>query len=263
MNQFFTVLKAYWLLIVSLLLIAVITGGYVAGFRIDQGGITRVGTLVLTGLPAQTAVYVDQARLVKIAGERAAITMTPGTHSVIIDTQEYLPWNEIVTIEQGKDTVKKPILIPAKPKGVALTGEHFQKALDMIKGGVIPTAAAPLVLSGGCANVYLSGTHILAERATTTPCATPPPYICASDADVCAPVIVYSPNGTVHSIVPFPSRDDAVIVSAGNLVYVVELDPREPQFFAPLFKGPSIGAAVFSDHSAVVSNGTQVVELSL
>lgn len=263
MTQFLTVLKAYWLLIVSLLLIAVITSGYVAGYRLDQGGITRVGTLILTDLPAQTAVYIDQARLVKIAGERAAITLTPGTHSIIIDTQEYLPWNEIVTIEQGKDTTKKPILIPAKPKGVALTGENAQKALAQIQAGIVPTASAPLVLSEGCANVYLSGTHILAERATTTPCATPPPYLCTADTDVCAPLIVYSPNGVVHSIVPFPSRDDAVIVSAGNLVYVVELDPREPQFFAPLFKGPSIGAAVWSDHSAVVSNGAQVIELSL
>ena len=256
-------LKAYGLLITIMLILAGTFGGYIAGYRLDQGGITRAGTLVLIGLPPHTNVYIDQVRLIKVTDERTIITLTPGTHSVIIETHNYQPWNEIFTITQGAETNLKPILVTEKPKGKVLEGADAAHGLALIEAGVIPTQSAPLSLSNGCAQAYLLGTHIVAELATTTPCATPPPYLCSSGTDLCAPAIVYSPNGTVRSIISFPGRDDALIVSAGNLVYVVELDPREPQFFATLFKGPTIGTSPYSEHSIVISNSTEVIELSL
>ncbi len=62
---------------------------------------------------------------------------------------------------------------------------------------------------------------------------------------------------------PFPGRDDALVVWAGTALYVVELDPREPQFVAPVFKGAIKGAAPWSATSVVVTNGTEDVELPL
>jgi len=39
--------------------------------------------------------------------------------------------------------------------------------------------------------------------------------------------------------------------SSGNLAYVLELDPRDPRFFAPLYKGsaPVVLAVDCGDHS--------------
>jgi hypothetical protein len=65
------------------------------------------------------------------------------------------------------------------------------------------------------------------------------------------------------AVVPFPGRKDALIVAAGKTVFAIEIDPREPQFIAPIFKGSLTGLASWSATSIVVTNGTEVVELPL
>lgn len=263
MKAFLSTLKSYWLLILFLVLTIGLCVGYMFGYRLDQGGITRAGTLEITGVPVGSSLYIDAARVIPVTGPKTSLSLTPGTHSIIVQTQKYLPWNEIFTITQATTTHLVPILLTEKPRGKALAGAEASAALERIRMSTIPTEQAPLIVADGCARVYLSGTHIVSERATTTPCTNPPPYLCNADTDTCAPVIVYSPKGPIRSIIPFPGRQDALVVSAGNLVYVVELDPRAPQYFSTIFKGPTIGVIPGASSTVIVSNGTQVVEVSL
>jgi hypothetical protein len=117
-------------------------------------------------------------------------------------------------------------------------------------------------VGGGCAVVYASGNKIIAE-ATTTPetSCTPPAFLCESGT--CAPTFVHVPAETLRSILPFPKRDDALVVAAGGLIYVIELDPREPQFFAPLFKGVFAAATSWSDNAVAGTDGTKTFAIPL
>lgn len=269
MKDFLAALKSYWLLVLVVVLVILIAAGYFTGYRLDGGGITRVGTLTLTGLPEKTAVYIDASRRVRASGGKAELSLTPGTHSVIVDSEGNDPWNEIVEIEPAKDVTVSPILVAASIKKVMILGADKDKALALTRTISLPTKARPLALANGCASVYASGGRIIAEATTSPSCAAIPPYLSCAPASsenpsgACAPTIIFTPSAALSAVIPFPGRQDALIVWAGKLVYVLELDPREPQFFAPIFKGAVTGVAPWSAASVIVTNGTEVLELPL
>ncbi len=262
MEKTLAALKSYWILILIVVLFAAGLIGYFAGYRLDQGGITRVGTLVLTGLPDGTAVYLDQARRVYASDGTAHSDFLPGTHSVIVDSPGNQPWNELFTISPSEQTTLAPIFVPVTLAARPLSGEDAARGLALVRAAKLPTKAAPLTLADGCTLLYASGARLIADAATSS-CAVLPEYLCAPDAAGCASTIVYSAAEPIRSVAAFPGRDDALVVVTGHLVFVLEVDPREPQFFAPLFKGPTIGAAPYSASSTVITNGTTVVEIEL
>src|SRR6185437_9178686 len=91
--------------------------------------------------------------------------------------------------------------------------------------------------------VFVSDNRVVVDAATTTPGCTPPEYLCTEGS--CAPTIAYAPLATLRSVIPFPNRTDAVLVTAGEWVYAIALDPRNPRYFAPVHHGtaPSIAPA--------------------
>lgn len=269
MNSFLSALKAYWLLVLILVALGVVAGGYFAGYRLDGAGIAKVGTLTLTGLPEKTAIYIDAARRVRAAGGEAVIPLTPGTHSVIVDSAGNDPWNEIVSITSAADTRIAPLLVSASIAKTSIVGADAQKAMALARATTLPTKAKPLTLVNGCALIYASGGRVIAEATTSPSCAAVPPYLSCAPASsenpsgTCAPTLIFTPSAALSAVIPFPGREDALIVWAGKLVYVVEIDPREPQFFAPIFRGAVTGIAPWSASSIAVTDGTQVVELPL
>lgn len=267
MKSFLKALKSYWLLIVVVVIIVAVSGSYFAGYRFDAAGITRVGTVSMSGLPEGTNVYIDASRKVRVTGGKVSLPLSPGTHNVIVESKDNEPWNEIFTVAPAADTALSPILVPVTPGKALVIGADIQKALTLMRSP-LPTKAKPLVLDSGCALVYVSGSRIIAEG-TTTPSCTPPPYLACADISsenptgACAPTIIFSPAGPIHAVLPFPGRSDALVVAAGNIGSTVELDPREPQFYAPFFRGAITGGASWTDHSIVLTNGTEVLEISL
>lgn len=269
MSKYLRALKSYWFLILVVLLITVVALGYFAGYRVDQVGITRVGTISVTGLPEKAVVYIDASRRVRASGGTAELSLTPGSHSIIVDSEGNNPWNEIVTVETAGHTTVSPILVPTSIKKALVIGADQEKAITLARSVTLPTKQKPLTLASGCASLYASGGRVIAEATTSPACAAIPAYLsCApksaeNPSGGCAPTLIFTPSAALRAIIPFPGRQDALIVWAGNLVYAVEIDPREPQFFAPIFKGSVTGLAPWSTSSVVVTNGTQVVELPL
>lgn len=256
------ILKQYGIFIVVGLILILCTGSYFAGYRIDQGGITRVGTVTLIGLPEQTAVYIDQSRRVRASSGTVELALTPGTHSVIVDSPNNQPWNEVFGVTTSGNTVLAPIFVPVTPEKTLILGADQTRANETIRATTLPTKILPLYFQNNCVAVYVFNGRIVAEATNNEGC-VPPPYLCAPESPECAPTVVFSPAGPLHSVLPFPGRSDALVISAGTLVYSVEIDPREPQFFAPLFKGSVTGAMVWDDTSIAVTNGKTVVVLPL
>lgn len=262
-SKVFKVLKTYWILLCVLLFLIGISVAYTFGYRLDQAGITRVGSVTISPLPEGAAVYIDQSERVVPTNGSVELALLPGAHQLILDVPGHQPWNEVITVAPGGNTVLSPLIVKTTPGRSIVVGRDQESAQRVITALTLPTKEAPLVLEQGCAQVYFENGRILAELATST-CTHIPAYLsCAQDTGVCAPTIVFSPRDIPYAIFAYPGRDDALVVAAGTLVYVIEIDPREPQFFAPLYKGELTGAAPLSSTTIGIANGSQIIVLSL
>lgn len=255
-------LKDYWLYL--LLLLVVITGflGYVNGYRFGPYGLpVKAGTLIVTDVPPQTTVYLDNIRRHYVEASSTSMFVTGTTHSVIVDADGYQPWNELVTIPEGATLTLHPLLVRQQILEKKVEGADIAPAWQAIWKTVLPTKETPLTTPDGCVNVYTLGNRIVAEAVQSDAC-VPPPYLCTPDAG-CAPVIVFEPVETIRDVLVYPGRSDALLVSSGNKVYVLEIDPRDPRFFAPLVRGESIRVAPWGERSIVVSDGALLREIEL
>ena len=270
MEQFLKVVREYWVLWLILILTVLGTVGYLAGYRFDAGGVTHVGHLIVTDLPEGSSIYIDKSRRVLSSGGRAEADLLPGTHEVIADlTAENDPWIDVVTIVSGKDTVVVPFVIPVKPEPVTLTGVEAQNALALIRANAaLPTKWTPRTIGNGCVKAYASGTRVIAYAAPAEGCTAPEYLICAAASEenptgACAETIIYSGKDPITALIQHPGRPDAIIVGSGKTVSVVELDPRAPQYIAPLFRGTFTGIAPLATSSITVTDGSVVAKLSL
>ena len=74
--------------------------------------------------------------------------------------------------------------------------------------------------------------------------------------------MVFPPADRLRAVTVFPGRDDALLISSGSLVHVLELDPRTPRFFAPLYdRGEAPKAIPWTEDSILVEDGEMVLEL--
>jgi len=255
-------LKRWWLLIAIVVIIVAIMGFNMAGFRLGPGlSIVRVGTLVIEDLPTDASIYVDEIYNRRTAGGEARITLLPGSHTIIVSLDGHQPWNELVSVESDLETRVSPIIVPVKFAGRILAADEVAAGRALIQQAVLPTAAKPLALEGGCALVSVNGNRIIASAATTDSC-TPPPYLCTEDA--CGPTVIFTPVEKIYSVIQYPGREDTLVVSVGNTLFILELDPREPEFFAPILSRNSAPkAAAWSESSIVVQSGTDFFEVRL
>jgi hypothetical protein len=230
-------LKRYSILWVVGLFLLVIIVGYMTGFRPGPGlTVVRVGTLIVTDLPKGSSVYVDQApRGTTSQAQSLSVDLVPGTHTIIVDVPNEEPWEKIVTITSSKSTTVSPILVPKTPDPKKVTGSEATNAALLISRTKLPNDSTPLHMD--CADVFASDNRVIVQAATTTPGCVSPEYLCTEGS--CAPTIVFAPTATLHSVIPFPDRTDALIVAAGDWVYAIGLDPRSPQYFAPILHGNS------------------------
>lgn len=238
--------------------------GILAGYRLGPGlTVLKNGTLALIEVPSGTQVFTDLSRqhTVSSTGE-LRIGLTPGAHTIIVDAEGFQPWNELFMIESTELTTLSPILVPVNVRATKLEGAEKIAADRLIRSTLLPSKKSPLVVANGCAVVYASSNKIIAE-ATSTPASscTPPAFLC--ETGFCAPTFVYVPAETLRSITSFPGREDALVIAAGGLIYVIELDPREPQFFAPLFKGKSASVTTWSENSVVGTDGSDTFVIPL
>jgi hypothetical protein len=256
--------KNYWALLVVALALIVLAAGFFAGYRIGPGfTLVESGTVALRSMPPGTQVFLDLSRRHAVdAAGATSFRLSPGAHTIIVDAEGFQPWNELFQVQSATTTTLSPILVPVEVRAKELTGGEKTAAKALIFSTKLPSKDRPLVVADGCAAVYASANKIIAE-ATSTPgssCAAPE-FLCEGGA--CAPTFVYVPAETLRSIVPYPGREDALIVASGGLIYVIELDPREPQFFAPLFKGAFAAAASWSPISVAGTDGTSAFEIPL
>ncbi|MDR3548518.1 MAG: PEGA domain-containing protein [Candidatus Pacebacteria bacterium] len=258
-----TILRRYLFLWVFLLIIVIGTAAYLLGYRVGPGiTLARVGNLDVTNLPKGATIYVDQvSRGTTAAAGDKNVELVGGNHTIIVSVTGDYPWNDLVSITSGKTTKVNPILITMQPDATALTGDAKTAAIARVASTTLPTESAPLTLANGCAHVYVSNNQVIADPVTNSGC-TPPPYLCVNKAG-CASTIIFSPVVKLSAVLPYPGRQDAILVAFNNVLYALALDPRSPQYFAPVLTATQPQFGTLSDGTVIVENGSSVFSIKL
>lgn len=259
-----TYIKKHKILVAAIIVLVILIGGYAAGYRFGPGvAVSRIGTLNLTNLPTGTSIYADQVlkKTTTATTTSTTIELGRGSHTVIVSVPGDYPWSNVVSIQSGKETTTNPILVSETPNATPLADGDRTTALAAVVSATLPTFENPLKLAGGCALVYVSNNQIIADAATTTPGCTPPPFLCSNGS--CDSTIIFAPVAPLSSVLKFPGRQDALIVKLGTVLYAIALDPRTPQFFAPILTGTNPVPGTLPDGTIVVQNNTAVYRLKL
>jgi hypothetical protein len=251
------------LLIILILVIVAIGVLYGLGFRIGYGvHLERVSTLTLTNVPNGSSIFIDQTlRTTTTATSSVKEELVSGSHAIIISAPGDYPWNTITTVASGKPTTVNPIFVSTEPHVTPLSGTAETAAVSAIASTTLPTFTHPLTLANGCAIVYASNNQVIADFASTTPGCTPPPYLCSGTS--CGSTIIYSPVSPLKMVAPFPGRQDALVIQVQNILIALALDPRSPQFFAPILTATSPVIGTLPNGSVVIKNGTAVFRVKL
>ena len=265
--------KKYLPVLLVGVLLVILAAGYLMGYRPGPGlSVVHTGTLIVTGLPDASILYVDQEKQsTSGAAGFARMNLVPGSHTIIVAAPNAIPWEELVAIHSNQDTSVSPVLVPTELTQTPVETDKAPLARAVLQGDWLPTPASWLKLP--CVDIYVENNRVLARVASTTgetssastspktPGCTPPPFLCESGT--CAPTVVLAPRETVHGVIPFPGRSDTIIVAFGSSLIAIEIDPRNPQFFAPLLHGTTPYRIAPSDLSHIlVSAGGNPVYLS-
>ncbi len=258
-----TLAKKYLLLIIAVVFVLLLAIPYALGFRLGPGvKLEQLGTVLITELPKNASVYVDQSLFrVTAKPDDLKVNLLPGSHTIIVSVPGDYPWNTLVSVSSHKATTINPVIVGMTPIATTLTGTDRAAALSAIASTSLPTLSHPIYLAGGCAIVYVANNQILAD-ATTTPGCTPPAYLCDSSG-TCSPTIIYSPIAPLVAVTRYPFRQDALVVEIGNVLFALALDPRSPQFFAPILTATAPILGTLPDGSIVIHNGNSVFKITL
>lgn len=245
-------IRKHWFPVALVLIISILGIAYAAGVRVGPGlTLTLAETLTVTGVPNGAEIVLDQNRVHVVKGNQAMLRVAPGTHTVFVEIEGYEPWDELFVMEKDKSVTLRPILVPSTSVKHALTEEEIATAQGAFTSYTLPTSEAPLSLAGGCIEVYTLENRVLARASTRLGCDVPQ-YLCEQES--CSPTIVFSAPQSIRSVFALPGREDALVVSARNSVYVAELDPREPRLLTPLYRGTFPIALPFHEGFVLVSD---------
>ncbi len=140
--------RTYLLWVVFGIIVIIIVGGYLLGYRFGPGmKLNQEGTLTLTNLPTGTSVFIDQVLVDTVsATSTESFDLVSGSHTVIVSANNDYPWNNLVSIASGKKTALNPIFISLQPDATPLTGTEKTAAIAAVASTTLPTQAAPLIL---------------------------------------------------------------------------------------------------------------------
>ena len=256
-------MKQQWILAVLVILILALLGGiYSLGYRIGPGlSILKTHTLTINGLAPGTQVFADLTSRGIAKQHSFSIELTPGSHSILANVDGYQPWEGLVTVPENTNASVYAFLIPKTVAPKELLGADALRAQKLIDAAELPTASTTLSLLGGCAEAFVLNNRLLAESTAGTSCA-PAPYLEATEG-TSTPTIIFSPVDTIRSVVLYPGRSDAFVITAGTQVYALGLDPRSPQAFSKLISGVAPVLTEELDGTLLIADAGHVYSLVL
>ncbi len=242
---------------------------YLSGYRFNKElKITKTGVVEITSPLEGIVVYIDNAKEKTTSKSDDKITLSnlkPGLHSILLSKEGYWPWKKDITILSGAKLKLNPFLVSKTVTGSAITGAdpEYDSITEMIRKNTF-SKDSKLVSSDNLISISFEEGAIWAEWLGSKESI---PYYFCSDTTVknCDDKLkVLSSKDKIKNIDFYKDRSDLLLITIGESISVLEIDPKGTQNFQPIYKGkePSFVKNPSSD-SILVSDGVSLMEINL
>ncbi len=200
--------------------------------------------------------------------------LRPDTYTVLVSHEDYWPWTKFVEVKGAEVSVRSPLLVP---KIMA-----FKEIVKMgtVSGGSGATSsstprpttspaytAAQALFGNSVASTTLTSKDMKLWVANNTVHAAwlgseegRPYYFCINKSAPCPEDIeIFTGTAPIRALDFYPNRDDALLLTMGDSVSAIEIDPTPYHNSYPVFRGTkpevriSRGAVYIKDGSYIAS----------
>ncbi len=219
---------------------------YSAGYTWDDTfGLTVHGGIYVFTPEPDTSVFVGN-ELKNVSGffnKEVLITdLKPDQYLVLATNDTFWPWAKVVDVKEGEVEALVPLLVPKVIEtDEVLKTDSLRKTLTAVFATTTVSASpskvgtsTPGALVRKNVKIWHEGPKLYAQWLGSKEAA--PEYYC--NTGICSkPIEVFEAYVPIRSIDFYPYRDDAIILTLDNGVYVIEIDRRPTQNFYPLYRG--------------------------
>lgn len=204
------------------------------GWRLDGFGIVRGQEIIITDLPDESVVYLNSIRLGETSGNTHTIRVSPGTHTIIVESPNRWPWHEEVLVSKEHGVTIRAFLSSVAVSGEVLAEgtDEYRHAQEVLQKTSLPSMNTPLEDATLPYHFFVEDNAIIAESVEGTSL----PSSWCLDAP-CARAVIYEPIETIRSLTFFPKRNDHFLVGFRSSIVALEIDPRAPRTYQPILEG--------------------------
>lgn len=207
---------------VVVLIILFAAVGYNLGYRItNKLTLVKMGYLNMTIPSPLTSIFIDQSEKIVTNNDNQIIRLkfSPKTHSVIVSKDGYFPWTKDFIVPSGGEITLLPIFVSQNASGQIITNQdpEYQQIRNLIIRDKLPTKNLPLLYDQNI-KLWVEENTIIVENEN-------------------GPKKIIKPETKIRNVSFYKDRDDVVMFSTADSVYVIETDIENVQNFIPVYKG--------------------------
>lgn len=190
---------------------------FTENFRLAQNGYLSISV----PLP-ETTIIINETKKIITSEENEVIevSLPEKAHSIIVSHENFYPWIKEVKVSSNKTTEVSPIFVYQNPSGSIITKNdpEYWKIVSDINKNFAPNINSIKASPDESVNVWVENNTIMARVGGET-------------------VEVVKPENPVRNLDFYKNRNDSLIFSSGNGVFVIEINKMGTQNFMPIYKG--------------------------
>lgn len=211
-------------ILVTLFILIIIVIGYFLDYRItSKWTIGKVGLIKIETVLANTSIFVNEKTKITTTKENEVVEIkfSPRKNSVLVWKEGFFPWRKEFLVPSGGEIILKPIMVYQNPSGQIITNvdPEYWTIRNSIVRYSLPRESSPLFSEDGLSKIWVTeDNELLFQNASTT-------------------ISVVQPDTVIKNISFYKDRNDVLIFSTLNAIYVIEATKDGGQNFMPIYKG--------------------------